>query len=367
MTDLLSELETAAGITAAGTPLQQSRPALTLRTPQEIAELTFDDSDIILGDRLLAKGQPLVIAGAGGLGKSRLLLQLAACCVTSRKFLAFDTGAPDLRWLILQTENSNRRFQQDIAHLKRWLGADWEKFNDRVLLHTIEHDADAFVSLDSLENQSAIQAAIAAAKADVVTVDPLNDFGAGDLNKDADMRATVQALARVCRSGNPERAIVVAHHALTGKAGAARATGFDRASFARNSKTLFAWTRGQINLAPVDPDANDRLIVACGKCSNGREFQTFGIRLNPDTMVYECDASVDVSTWEADVTGRTDREPLMTPDRVRELCDPAMRKPALGRAIMDDAGCSRATAYRKIAAAEKAKTIKSNGGLYFKK
>ena len=45
---------------------------LTLRTPEQLLEMVFDDSDMILGDRLLAKGQPLVIAAQGGTGKSRL-------------------------------------------------------------------------------------------------------------------------------------------------------------------------------------------------------------------------------------------------------------------------------------------------------
>ena len=70
-------------------------------------------------------------------------------------------------------------------------------------------------------------------------------------------------------------------NALTGRGGAAKVTGHDRASFARNSKVMHAWTRGQINIAPIDPDDNSRLIVACGKCSNGKEFEKFAIKLNP--------------------------------------------------------------------------------------
>jgi hypothetical protein len=81
---------------------------LTIRTPSELLGMAFDDSDIILGDRLMAKGQPFVLAGAGGTGKTRLAFQLAACVATERKFLIFQTHNPELRWLFLQTENSNR-------------------------------------------------------------------------------------------------------------------------------------------------------------------------------------------------------------------------------------------------------------------
>jgi hypothetical protein len=342
----------------AGEPSTQ-RAKLTLRSPDEILAMQFDDSDIICGDRLIAKAQSFVMAGAGGLGKSRLLIQLAASVVTRREFLKFTTGGHDLRWLILQTENSNRRYQSDLVHLKSWLGKDWDKFNEQVVFHTLEQDSDADVSLDSVANQSAIIEVIETSKADVIGIDPLTDFGIGDLNKDTDMRATVSTLARICRRGNPERTIAVCHHALTGKTGAAKATGFDRSSFSRNSKVLFAWARGQINLAPVDPANNDRLIVACGKCSNGREFPAFGIKLDHERMIYVPDPTIDVATWEAEVSGRHN-EPLMTTDRVRELCRMPKTKAELAHAIREDSGCARTVAYKYIKRAEKAKKISFN-------
>jgi hypothetical protein len=284
-----------------------ARSRLTLRKPSEFLAMQFDDSDIILGDRLFATGQSLVIAGVGGSGKSRILLQLAASVVAHRKFWAFNTGGAALRWLILQTENSNRRMKEDMGRLSVWLGDEWPSFDERVVIHAIENDLDGFVSLDSTENVSAIEDAIAETKPDIIAIDPLTDFAIGDLNKDADMRATLLALSRVFRKGNPRRAIVVLHHAITGRAGAAKATGYDRASFGRNSKALHAWTRGQINLAPADPDNNDRLIVSCGKSSNGREFLPFAIRLNPDTMIYECDPTVDVKAWATAISQPTQK------------------------------------------------------------
>jgi hypothetical protein len=330
---------------------------LTVRQPDDLLAMTFDDSDIILGDRLLATGQPLVIAAAGGAGKSRLLLQLAACVTTGRRFLTFETSNTDLPWLILQTENSNRRLQRDLANLRAWLGDDWPAFNDRVRIHTLETDADGFLSLDNEANRQAIADTIEDHAPGIVAVDPLNEFAIGDLNTDADMRATVSALSQLVRRGNPHRALVVLHHSLTGKAGASRAVGFDRSSFGRNSKALFAWTRGQMNLAPVDPDDNGRLIVACGKASNGREFQPFAVRMT-DGGIYECDPTVDVAEWQRDMTGTT--APLMTPERVAELCASPMAKADLSKVIIADCGCSRATSYRHIKQAESRRAIRFN-------
>ncbi len=141
--------------------IQTGRQPLTLRSPDQLLAMRFDDSDIILGDRLLAKGQPLVIAGQGGTGKSRLALQMVAAIVAGRKFLKFDTGARSTRWLILQSENSNRRLKEDLLRIQKWLGPDdWSRFNQQVSIHTIENDDDGLVFLDSEDNQRAIQDAV---------------------------------------------------------------------------------------------------------------------------------------------------------------------------------------------------------------
>jgi AAA domain len=335
----------------------KDRDGLTIRRPDELLAMTFADTDRILGDRLLADSGQLTLLGAGGTGKSRLLLQLLACIATGRKFLTFDTFKSEMKWLVLQTENSNRRLQQDLARLKSWLGDDWPRFAERVVIHTIETDVDGFVNLDDPDAVARIAISIQADKPDGVVFDPLNDFAMGDLNSDRDMKLTLQTLSRLCRKGNPLRAIIVLHHALTGKGGAVKATGYDRSSFARNSKMLHAWARGQINLAPVDAVSNDRLIVGCGKCSNGPEFQTFAVRLNRDTMIYECDPSVDVTEWAKDITGQRDNDPLMDPVRVGQLCRSLMTKGDLAKAIMADCGCYRGSAYRYIVRAE-GKTIK---------
>lgn len=333
---------------------------LTLRKPGEFLSMDFDDSDIILGDRLLAAGQSLVIAAQGGAGKSRLLMQLAATVVSGKRFLTMLTGGAQLHWLILQTENSNRRLKKDLAPLKTWLGDAWKHFDERITIHSFEQDSDSFVSLDSADNLANIAAAIEDTKPDIIVVDPLNDFGIGDLNQDADMKATLRALSRVCRTGNPHRAIIVLHHALTGRSGATKATGYDRASFARNSKALHAWTRGQVNLAPVDADDNDRLIVACGKCSNGREFPRFAVRLNKDTMIYEVDSSVDLKEWESQINGKSGHAALLTPDGVAKLCCEPMNRSDLAKVILKKICCPRTATYRYIDRAVSARKIKLN-------
>lgn len=359
--DLNDMTAIASGAIAASLP----RRELTLRKPGEILGMEFDSNDRLLGDRLMAKGQPFTVLAAGGTGKSRLLLQLAACMITGREFIGLVTRGRGLRWLILQTENSNQRLQHDLAALRAWVGDEqWALVEENLFIHTMETDEDGMMNLSDATNQKAIQDAIEKVRPDIIAFDPLGDFAIGDPNQDECMRATCQAISRLGKKGNPNRALVVLHHALTGKVGAARATGHDRASFGRNSKVLQAWTRGQMNIAAVTPDSNERLVIACGKCSNGKEFAPFGVRLNPDSMIYEVDPSFSLEAWQAEIAGKS-MGPVMTPDRVQELClASGMTKADLAKTIMDDCGCVRQSAYRHIARAEQAGKVsqsKANG------
>ena len=344
---------------------------LTMRQANDILALTLGDQDRILGDRMLASGQSLVIAGPASVGKSRLVYQLLAAIISERQFLSFETRRPEMRWLLLQAENSNRRLQSDLKPIRNWLTEpEWQRFHDQVVIHTIETDTDSFLSLDSPDNQKHIQDAITDSKCDGVIWDSLYNFGIGDLNKDTDMSATCLTISRLSKSKNPERAIVVLHHALTGKAAAGRSTGYDRMSFARNSKVLLAWTRAQINVSPGTPDSNATIVISCGKCSNGQEFSTFAATLNPQTMLYSVDPEFSIEDWKSDVQGKTDHGPIMSPEQTKDLCHfSGMDKSELAKAIMLDCGCYKGSAYRYILRAEKAKTItlRKSDGRYFPK
>jgi hypothetical protein len=298
-----------------------------------------------------------------------MLLQWAAVSIAGQPFIGIETHGAGLRWLVFQVENANRRLQSDLNHLRAAYRDDWATINERLLIHTLETDRDGWLSLDAEENQFAIAQAIETHAPDIVVFDPLNQFAIGDPNKDQDMAATCQIITRLCRKGNPQRAITILHHTITGRAGAAKSFGVERAGYGRNSKVLQAWTRGQINLAPISEDSSDLLAVLCGKCSNGKEFAPFAVRLNPETMLYEVAPDVDMDAWRADMAGKSSG-PLMTPSKVRELCHVGgMEKSELARAIIADCGCARGTAYRQINGAEKAKLItpRKSDGLYFRK
>jgi RecA-family ATPase len=90
---------------------------LTVRKPSEILAMEFSDEDFLLAGGYLSKGDPIAICGAAGVGKSRLSMQLIIALVTGRLFLGWQTNGKGTRWLILQTENSNRRLKYELSNM----------------------------------------------------------------------------------------------------------------------------------------------------------------------------------------------------------------------------------------------------------
>src|SRR5205823_14962908 len=96
---------------------ENKREPLTIRTIREILAMSFDDKELVLTNGYLARGEGTAFCGMGGVGKSRLVMQLALCCRTGRDFLGWPTQGRELRWLFLQTENSCRRLQYDLRRM----------------------------------------------------------------------------------------------------------------------------------------------------------------------------------------------------------------------------------------------------------
>lgn len=336
---------------------------LTLRDPLEILAMEFDPADLLLDNGYLAKGSSLVWAGQGGLGKSRLAMQLAIACILEKDFLGWQTNAAGTRWLFMQTENGNRRLKADLQKMLTTHSPDELQLLKRNWnFHTLETEQDALVGLGHEANCQRIQEALQRFPADVVVFDPLRDFAVGDLNSDEHMAATCAAIGRVVKSGNPQRIPMVLHHAGTGKAGAAKATGFDRSSFGRNSKVLHGWTRAQVNFAPMDGDNNELLLVSSGKANDFAEFEPFAIRLNQHLMTYSPAPEVDLDAWRESM-GNAKGAKVVVPagtvaDIVRKAGLDGTTKAKLVKALMVETGCGKSAAYEAVDKAAERKNIR---------
>ena len=208
---------------------------LSFRHPLEILAMEFDPRDAVLENGYLEKGSPCAICGIGGIGKSRLALQLASNAALGHEFLGWKTNGEGLKWLFLQTENGNRRLKMDLqAMMGSLTHQERQIINESIIIHTLENDDDGFLSLSNQNVVAALQMTIRNFAPDIVLFDPLRDFAIGDLSSDVEMTTTLNAILRIVRAGNPKRIPLILHHALTGKAGYAKAVGFERGGFGRN-------------------------------------------------------------------------------------------------------------------------------------
>lgn len=333
-------------------------PGLTAKTPDQILEMTFDPCENYLFDGVFSKGQVMTLLGPGGTGKSRLLLQLAAAMIAGKDFLGIKMPARKLRWLFIQNENSARRLQSDFQRLKAWIGEEqWQDVSDNIRIQTPQRYEDTLLDLDNPESKKLVERYITENEPDVIVFDPLYAFTSGSLNSDSTMRKLCLNLIQVALHGNDDCSVVVVHHTLTGKEGARKAVGLDRASYGRGSKALHSWTRGQINVAPGSSTDNRMLLISCGKNSNGREFKPFGIRLNPDTLIYELDEDFSLEQWEARLNGEADKLNPTTVARI--VADGPVSKKDLVAKVMGKFGCQKSVAYEAIGKA-KGDTIELN-------
>ncbi len=336
---------------------------LTLRRFDEILGMTFDETDNILGDRQLAKGENSCIVGPPGAGKTRLIMQLAIAGIVGRDFLGLPVNGKSLRWLFLQVENSNRRLQIDLSYFKRWVDDDaaWKTVVDQCIVHTLENDTDGLVFLDNYMNREKLAEAIATTKPDIVPWDSLQNFAVGDLNKDNDMFKSLHEISMLTKHGNPHAIPLVIHHALTGRAGAIKAIGLEKGGYSRNSKALTAWTRSQINVAVASPDTYETVVLACGKCSNGKEFEPFAAKFNEDTHIYEPDEAFDIEKWLASVKKNKVDTHKIPDETVVEACEgSSMNKNDLFIGVKRKMGtdASQATVYRAIDRVVKARKLR---------
>ena len=335
---------------------------LTIRKMSEVIAMPRDEAENVLGDRLLGLGGKLVILGQGGIGKSRLATQLAVCICAGIPFGELHTHGMGKKWLVMQAENSNSRLADDFMALEKWLGPmDWEEIDKRIWFHTLETDDDCMISLKNKKTVQQIKDIIEEIQPDGVIWDSLYNFSLGDLNSDEGMSETIRTISECTKTGHALRMIILLHHSASGKAGAAKSVGWERVAFGRNSKALFNWARGQINVVPMDPSEPGKLVISCGKCSDGKDFPTFGLELNDETMIYETMKDFDLDAWVEEVNSKSHskvgRKALVEESIVVSLCASGVGHDHLVKKITEETGVSWSTGKRALKDAADSKAI----------
>ena len=307
----------------------------------------------ILGDGLLQKGGLAVVGGQGGVGKSRYALQLAICQALGLPFVGLNTHGEPQRWLFIGNENSISRMKSDLAAMLSQFSREQITILERhIFMQALVDTDDYFISLGDDEVKQRWIQTLATVKPTVLVADPFGNILMGDMLKDADVRKTIAELSRITRQVNPEMALVILHHARTGRQNIVQAVGWDKGNFLIGSKALFSAARTVINLAPGDKEDASRIVMSCGKSNNAKPFQSQGLRLNDATHFYEVDPDFDLEAWEADVSGeRSGKDKKITVQDIIDhiaanggKCD----KKELVDTLAAEFGCTARTIQRRI-------------------
>ncbi|HPT27330.1 MAG TPA: AAA family ATPase [Bryobacteraceae bacterium] len=252
-----------------------------------------------------ALGPTVVVYGIGGLGKSRLALNLARNQVLGLPFAGLPTCKRPLRHLMMGSENSIHRLQHDVRKMQSGLtGAQIELLDAHIRLATLEEPDDPFISLSSPENQEKWMATLTAWPPDVLCLDPWGDLLDGEANSDEDNRATLMALRRMLRKVNPTASLEILAHSRTGAKNIAQAVGYDAANFGKGSKALYSAARSVWNLAPGDETDNPPVVGFHAKHNDSPADKPFALRLDSNTMTYTPVPDFDFDAWQADVSAR---------------------------------------------------------------
>ncbi len=275
----------------------------SMRGWAELAGLNLTPPERVWGGFTL--DQVGAIIGQGGLGKSRIGLNIARNQVLGLKFAGLPSGARPLKHFVMGSENSIHRLQGDIRHMNIGLTAEQiALLNDHIRLATIEGPDDSYISLANPTNILRWQKTLESWPPDVLWVDPWGDIQAGEANNDEDARATLAMLRNLLRRVSPSASTIILAHARTGVRNIAQATGYDAANFGKGSKALFSSCRCVWNLAPGDESENPPLVCVHAKSNDGPRHPPVAIRLNPTTMMYGIESNFDIDAWTADLSSR---------------------------------------------------------------
>ena len=324
-------------------------PPFSVKSWGEIHNLQLPPRDVFLGE-VFAMACVQSMVGQGGVGKSRISLNLARNNVLGLPFCGLPTGARK-KWLFIGNENSVLRWQRDIRAMSAGLTPqETALLSSNIFLHCIDTPDDAFICLADDTIKAKWQQTIAGIKPDVLVCDPWGEIQFGDPNNDLDTRQSLRELVKICGKVNHDMGVVVLHHARTGRANIIQAAGWDKGNFGKGSKALYSGSRAQINIAPADPDDHSRLVMVCAKSNDAPPFDTRGIKLDDDTMTYDVDPSFDLEAWMNDVEGK--RQPRNAKGTVMDVVDAvdggAVEFKTLKKALMEGLEMAGRTAEKWI-------------------
>jgi replicative DNA helicase len=316
----------------------------------------------IVGGGLLARGGLLLVVGPPGIGKSRLVKQLAmdlAAGTGSWLQGHFRLPSTPVRVLLLQLENGRRRVKVELERMVTcYSPAQQQAVRENYFEWAPETWRDRVLNLGAPASRASVARVLRRVSPEVVILDPWCNFSSAQNENDA--AQVTEALGRIfgllARNARPDVALILVHHARSGRAGLAAAAGWDAGAYARGSKSLTAAARAQLNLAPGTQTCGDVLVLGCGKINDGPRFARLGVRLDGATMRYSPDPDFDLEAWESELGAPMGaRTPKASPEAVAQILHQAggrlPNRPALIERVRQQLGVGRSRAQTVVTAA----------------
>jgi len=284
-------------------------------------DIEADDSEPpeeIWGGLRLAPGQLMEIIGGSGLGKSRMMLNLAVNQVLGRDFAGLPTCKRPLKWLFYGNENGFYRYRNDLRQMLKSCTADErERLRGHIFLPTMSKPMDAHVSFSDEENRIKLKTTILYRDADVVVLDPWGAVIDGDEQDDGDVRNTICEIVEVLAANvKKPTAGIILNHSRNGAKELADAVGFSAANYGKNSKAIFSVMRNVWNLRPAhNADRITKIELIHAKSSDFAAYEPRAVDFDPNTFTYSLDPAFDHVAWQRELERTKRNKSSLTPEQ----------------------------------------------------
>jgi hypothetical protein len=297
-------------------------------TVRGMGSLVMDDRpplDYLWNGIALVAGGVVEIIGAPGIGKSRVVADLARHQILGREFGGRATFKTPLKWLFAGSENGIHRLdfeakayflhrkpsevrgmsdaeRLDLAAANGYTKADFDLLDANFRTFTLEDPEDFDISLMSEANVGKLVETLKAESPRILAVDPWGDIIAGKELDDGDVRSTIRIL-RGClaKAGIRDALLVVVNHARMGAKEEANARGVDEGNFGKNSKCIYSIARYVINIRRASFDDNPDIELINAKNNDGKKQPPIALRLDPDAMSYNLVENFNHDAWQAEL------------------------------------------------------------------
>jgi hypothetical protein len=253
----LEELLTESREAIASTAGTKGPPLIEFLSVKQLKAFEPNPATYLVGNDMISKGAICVLAGVGGLGKSRLATTLAFSGAIGRgRWMGYEVRR-QFRTAILQSENSKGRSKSEVMEFPDEVD-DW-----------IRISAPADLAFTSSGFRSALRAFYESWPFDVLVIDPWMDIAAD--GEQSDTLDAFRSILSCLPKGDEQPAIVIVAH--TRKMGRTDKwvpkRGRELAAEVSGSHAVVSKSRVAFFLQPatLDPQ-DDRVIFDCGKANN---------------------------------------------------------------------------------------------------